>query len=291
MTNWSNHRDTLYQQITSLGQGSKRLISNPSGSVVISQASYGAFSGEGQDQPYAVFMLCVGGGGRTIRRNNGVLMDDDWCPGRAGFALPETAAEGFTPAMDALAIAFDIQDIPACHSGAIDLEELRPATRQLMDDALLSGLMLALLRNAESHGAASAFFDHGLSLLMHRVTQLLHSNHRQTRLSLNNAGRLDAAMAIIDHQMGSDLRVTDLAEACALDTKTFTRTFKRQTGYTPYQYLTFQRMKHARRLLIDNTPVTDTALQVGYANPAKFAAAFKHWMGRTPSQWKRDHHV
>ena len=289
MTNWSNHRDKLYQQLNSLGEGSNTLISNPSGSVVISQASYGAFSGIGRDRPYAVFMLCVGGGGRTVRKNNSVLLDDIWQPGRAGFALPESAAEGFTPAMDTLAIAFDIDDIPACHSGSINPEELRPATRQLLDDTLLTELMLALLRNAECHGAASAFFDHGVSLLIYRLTQLLQSQRYPTRITASNCGKLEAAMAMMDTRLDGDLRVTELAHACGLDAKTFTRTFKRQTGYTPYQYLTFQRMKLARLLLLNDTTVTETALRVGYSNPAKFAAAFKHWVGSLPSQWKHSH--
>ncbi len=286
--NWSIHRDELYQQLHSLGRGSNKLISNPTGSCVISQASYDTFKGKGNDQPYAVFMLCVGGGGRTVRSNNGFELDDVWRPGRVGFVLPETASEGFTPAMDTLAIAFDIEDIPACHSGAVDPETLRPATRQLIDDSLLSGLMLTLLRNAEYHGAASAFFDHGISLLIYRLTQLLNSQPKPAHWSANKLAKLNAAMEMIDQQLDGDLRITELAAACGLDTKTFTRTFKRQTGYTPYQYLTFQRMKQARILLQDNTPVTTAALQVGYSNPAKFAAVFKHWHGCQPSQWKRN---
>jgi len=46
-------------------------------------------------------------------------------------------------------------------------------------------------------------------------------------------------------------------------------------------------MKRAKELLRFGDSVTDTALAVGYANPAKFSAAFRRWVGMTPSAWKR----
>ncbi|HWV16928.1 MAG TPA: AraC family transcriptional regulator [Cellvibrio sp.] len=286
MANWITHRNSLFSRLASLGPGPNRLISNPSGSVVISQAQFNAFSGVGQAQPYAVLGLCVGGGGRTRKVNHQVHMNDVWRPGRVGLALPGPAAEGFSPQMDMLAIAFDINDIPACHSGKIAIEELQSAANQLIDDELISALMLALLSDAESHGAASAFFDHGLSLILHRLVSRSKSFSHRRHDPLPGPSRLTAVFDLIEQRLDEDLRVEELARLADVDARTLTRIFKRQTGYTPFQYLTVQRMAHAKILLRSNMSVTETATAVGYANPAKFAAAFRRWIGLTPNEWK-----
>jgi AraC family transcriptional regulator len=287
MTNWISHRNQLFARLSELGPGPNRLISNRSGSVVISQARFDAFSGVGQAQPYAVLGLCIGGGGRTRKLNAQVDMDDEWRLGRVGLALPGPAAEGVSPEMDMLAIAFNLDEVPACHSDDISIEELQHAANHLMDDELISTVMLALLQEAEAHGTASAFFDHGLSLVLHRIVSKARAQARSARESVVHH-RLNPVLELIDQRLDEDLRVAELAREANIDTRTFTRLFKRQTGYTPFQYLTAQRMKRAQALLQANVSVTETATAVGYANPAKFAAAFRRWVGCTPVEWKLD---
>lgn len=293
MANWITHRNQLFSRLSKLGPGPNRLISNPTGSVVISQAKFDAFAGVGQAQPYAVLGLCIGGGGRTYRVNPHMQMDDVWRPGRVGLALPGPAAEGVSPEMDMLAIAFNLDDIPACHSDNISIDALQQASQQLMDDELISTVMLALLQEAEAHGTASAFFDHGLSLVLHRIAAkaksaslVTHASIMQTPAMHIRQHRLEPVLELINQRLDEDLRVAELARAVDIDTRTFTRLFKRQTGYTPFQYLTAQRMSRAKVLLQSNVSVTETAASVGYANPAKFAAAFRRWVGCAPVEWK-----
>lgn len=56
---------------------------------------------------------------------------------------------------------------------------------------------------------------------------------------------------------------------------------------TPYAYLTWRRMEAAKQMLQAGQPVTGIALAVGYANPGKFAAAFRRVVGQAPSAWRR----
>jgi hypothetical protein len=59
-----------------LGKGTKTLISSASGSVVLSHARFDAFEGQGTEEPYAVLGMCMAGGGRTMKINKHVKMDD-----------------------------------------------------------------------------------------------------------------------------------------------------------------------------------------------------------------------
>ncbi len=282
---WSTHRDTLFNRLPSWGPGPKTLISSVSGSVVIYNSRLNAFEGEGNAQPYAVLGLCMAGGGRTQKENDLVRLDDVWRPGRVGLALPGPAAQGFTPSMDMLAIAFDLDDVPACHGKKLDIDDLRMAASQLFDDELVSAVLIALLRDAEAHGTSSAFFDHGLSLILHRLAT---RTNIITRSLTNTFKRCQLANVteVIESRLDEDLRVKELAEIQGLGTRTFTRMFKQEMGSTPYKYLTMRRMERAKLLLKSNTSVTSTASAVGYANPAKFAAAFRRWVGTSPSEWK-----
>ena len=78
---------------------------------------------------------------------------------------------------------------------------------------------------------------------------------------------------------------TELAQQVGLGTRTLQKGFKAVFGLTPFAYLTQQRMHQAEQLLRQpNCTVAEVANIVGYANPARFAAAFKRYFGRTPSE-------
>lgn len=285
MGNWANHRDALFNRIPSWGAGPNVLVSSASGSVVITHSRFDAFEGEGHAQPYTFLGLCMAGGGRTQKKSDFGQLDDVWQPGRVGLALPG-AAQGFSPSMDMLLIAFDLNDVPACHGKKLHAEDLHVAATQLFDDQLVSSVLIALLRDAEAHGAASAFFEHGLSLALHRLATRTNTNACLPHHYRFNQSRLTGIVDLIEARLDEDLRVKELASSLGIGTRTFTRMFKHETGFTPYRYLTIRRMERAKTLLKSNSSVTDTASAVGYANPAKFAAAFRRWVGMAPSEWK-----
>jgi hypothetical protein len=51
--------------------------------------------------------------------------------------------------MEMLGIAFNLNDIPACHGKKTSLEDLQQISSHLFDDELVSAIMIALLRDAE----------------------------------------------------------------------------------------------------------------------------------------------
>jgi len=286
MEDWSDNRDALHDRIHQLGSGPEVLISNPTGSVVISHGRYHAHEGVGEAMSYAVLGLCTGGGGRTRRESEQTCLDDVWRPNRAGLLLPGPAAQGFTPSMEMLTIAFNLNEIPACHGEKTTAADLVPITQQLIDDELIEAVMMALLRDAEAHGAASAFFDHGLSLILHQLGKRARTSRANNTPNHASRKALESSFELIESHLGDDLRVREMAAVAGIDTRTLTRLFKRETGYTPFQYLTRRRMARAKELLQAGESITNTALAVGYINPAKFSAAFRRWVGMTPSAWK-----
>ncbi|WP_093818460.1 helix-turn-helix domain-containing protein [Stenotrophomonas indicatrix] len=70
-----------------------------------------------------------------------------------------------------------------------------------------------------------------------------------------------------------------------MEPTTFSRALRAATGMPPYAYLTQHRMQWAQCALSAGQSVTDVALACGYANPSRFAAAFRRVAGCTPSAW------
>ncbi|MGO2011606.1 helix-turn-helix domain-containing protein [Pseudoalteromonas sp.] len=285
MNNGLNNRNAWHQQLPMFSKVVKTLISNPSGSIALCHCQFDAFVGNGSEQPYAILGMCITGGGRTKRITDKTKLDDIWRPGRLGLALPSPTAKGFTPAMEMLGIAFNLHELPACHGKKVTAEDLQQISNHLFNDELVSAIMIALLRDAEIHGGTSAFFEHGLSLALHHLV-----TKSTTCLTTKSASKLNHTFDYIEAHLGDDIRISELSAISGLNTKTLTRLFRQETGYTPYKYLTIRRMERAKELLALRTSITNIATTVGYANPAKFSAAFTRWVGCTPSLWKQQHH-
>lgn len=272
--------------------GSEFLSSNDSGSIVISHTSHAAFKGQGRDMPYLVISMCTQGGGHTQRKNKQIHFEDVWKPGKMGLMLPGPGASGFSPQMRSLGIALDPTFLTKLSYKTPALSLLKVVADSLFQDDLISAILIALLRCAEKQGVESEFFHNGVSLIIQRLFERAEQpTHITPAVDYREQGRLDDIYALIEHSLGDELQVKVLAQEAGLNLRTFTQQFKTETGYTPYQYLTYRRMEKAKTLLKDNSSVTDTASAVGYANPAKFAATFRRWVGLPPSDWQRSFHM
>ncbi len=285
MSGWLSRREETIHRYRRLSSSTGTLVTNAAGTVIVMHGHFPAFEGSGTASPYATLGLCTAGGGRARKYGPGFTVDDEWVPGKIGLALPDQPATGCAPAMSMLGIAFNIDDLPACHGAPISRDSLLPVANRLFNDPLAAWIMTSLWNDADAHGASSAFFDHGLSLLLHRLATLAESD--AVEAGPRGDGRLAGALAMIEQRLDEDLRVGDLAPLTGLDPRSFTRAFKRETGHTPFAWLTRRRMERARTLLREGSSVTEVAGAVGYANPAKFSAAFRRWVGCAPSEWLR----
>ncbi|WP_271273762.1 helix-turn-helix domain-containing protein [Aliamphritea hakodatensis] len=292
MESWSQHRERYIGRLKAFGSDRDVIISNTSGSTVVAHVNVNGVEvehadGRGAALAYTVLCLCTAGGGATLRKNDQCSLNDVWKPGRAGLILPGRAAVGYTPQMQSLTIAFDISEVPAFEGYKLTADDLHRVQGQLFDDELVASVMRALLHDAQVNGTFSSFFNHGLSLVIHRLLTLSKASGREAATRNLQDDPLASVLNMIDERLDEDLHVNELAASVDMEPITFTRLFKRQNGCTPYRYLTIRRMERAKVLLNAKVSVTETSLAVGYANPAKFASAFRRSTGVPPSEWKK----
>jgi len=78
-----------------------------------------------------------------------------------------------------------------------------------------------------------------------------------------------------------------LADDLGLSAPYFQRLFRRETGYTPLQYLNQYRMEQAKMLLAETKDSVETiARQVGIPNVKYFARLFRQINGASPREYR-----
>ena len=92
---------------------------------------------------------------------------------------------------------------------------------------------------------------------------------------------------MLEH-LAEDLTVEQLAEHAHLSPRTFARRFRAETGTTPLQWLTDQRILHARRLLEETAqPVETVADLVGFGSASVLRHHFSRRVGTTPLEYRK----
>lgn len=104
----------------------------------------------------------------------------------------------------------------------------------------------------------------------------------QRRLDLTRINRF------IHQHLADDLRVADLARLACLSEAHFSDCFRAQTGLSPWQYVKSQRLHAARQLVLQSRlPLTDIALQTGFANQSALSHAFRRSYGLSPRKLRQ----
>ena len=100
-------------------------------------------------------------------------------------------------------------------------------------------------------------------------------------------GIAEKITAYISEHFTEALTVSQLASLAGLSDYHFIRIFKRQTGFTPHEYVLNTRMNMARYLLKNSElSVKDICFSTGFSCESVFCNAFKRMEGMTPAQYR-----
>lgn len=100
-------------------------------------------------------------------------------------------------------------------------------------------------------------------------------------------GAVTEAIRYMHRNLHKPLSVQDAAAAAKLSPSHFSRVFKSQTGYSPYEYVVLRRIDEAKHLLA-STPlsVKEVAYRVGYNSEENFIHSFQKKVGVTPGAFR-----
>lgn len=140
----------------------------------------------------------------------------------------------------------------------------------------------------ESYGAGAA------TIVARRMVVPAHREGGQAQFIRTPVPQCDSATTLAPllrwaaEHLGEDLSVARLAAIARLSERTFARRFRAETGATPHQWVTDQRLLLAEELLeATDTPVEQVARRVGFGTAAVLRHHFAQARGTTPQQYRR----
>lgn len=100
--------------------------------------------------------------------------------------------------------------------------------------------------------------------------------------------KLKNALRYMQDNSSQKLSTMDISSHLGMSEGHFCRLFKQYFKRTPVEYLNYYRVNKAARLLRDTElKVLEVAMEVGFDNLSYFIGTFKHYMGATPSKYRR----
>jgi transcriptional regulator GlxA family with amidase domain len=110
----------------------------------------------------------------------------------------------------------------------------------------------------------------------------------QTPVATPSGDTLQPVLTWMQQHLDEELNVAVLARRAAMSPRTFARRFRAETGTTPHQWVTAQRLLLAEQLLEESeAPIDVVASRTGFGNAATLRHHFAQARGTTPQAYRR----
>ncbi|MGX2946683.1 helix-turn-helix domain-containing protein [Enterococcus alishanensis] len=107
---------------------------------------------------------------------------------------------------------------------------------------------------------------------------------------LQHQKRMQSLLNFVQENYMRELRLSEMAQAAHISISECTRSFKKFTDYSPYEYLLQYRIKKAaEKLLQTELTVEQIAIQTGFKDASSFIQAFKRRVGLTPLKYRKNY--
>lgn len=162
--------------------------------------------------------------------------------------------------------------------GQLDVERERP------DDRLVTQLL----------GEALALFEDDIGAARRRVADAFAiltscgADGKRPKHRMLSEWQIRRAEEYIRDNLGSCLRIDDVARSVSLSTSYFSRAFKRTIGVAYSEFVMKERLEMAKRMLLTSeAPIAEVALACGLADQSHLTRLFSRTEGLPPRAWRR----
>ena len=136
------------------------------------------------------------------------------------------------------------------------------------------------------------FVDHLAMVLATHVAHTYDGMRARAHAKISRLARWQERRAkeMLAANLTGGVTLADLAKACELSIRHFTRAFRGSTGTSPHGWLLQLRIEKAKSLLSSSGHLlVDIALECGFADQSHFTRTFQRSVGLSPGAWQRLH--
>lgn len=104
----------------------------------------------------------------------------------------------------------------------------------------------------------------------------------------NSINYIEESIKYIRSNYRKRISLKDISASVCMSPYHFSRIFKRETGYSPYEYVTMLRLNHAKTLLkTTDLSIKEISFECGFNSEMSFITAFKNHTKLTPTKFRR----
>ena len=150
-------------------------------------------------------------------------------------------------------------------------------------------MVLGELAQAAADGRSDIGLDEIGQVLASRFIKVVSGKARKAGLDSPRDRRRAVETALwIDANSHREIDLEDAATQAGISPFHFLRLFTGVLGVTPHQYLVRSRLRHAaRRLVFDDSGITDIAYDVGFGDLSNFVRTFHRAAGASPLRFRQ----
>lgn len=119
-------------------------------------------------------------------------------------------------------------------------------------------------------------------------TELLNPQSAKTKGEISYEDSVHKVKEYIAENLNENLTIKDLAKSVNMSASHFSRVFKQQTGFSPYDYILISRINRAKYLLqTTNMTIASVAYEVGFNSESNFIYYFTENEGISPGKFRK----
>ena len=121
-----------------------------------------------------------------------------------------------------------------------------------------------------------------------RIYEILKYLHGGSAQDARGASYIDEVSKYVSDNIGERISLDELSEVAALSSFHFSRRFKRDTGYSPIEYVNNRKLDYGKTLLIrTDLSISEIAEKTGFSLKG-FIKLFSHAEGKSPASWRKE---
>lgn len=170
------------------------------------------------------------------------------------------------------------------------LLEINPETGLRVVDPAVYQAKSWLNKTDENPSVALLIETKGIILQL--LSRFLHADKPANAQKSNVSSRFKDILLFIRNNIDKNISINELSVLAQMSNDHFTRSFKKETGTAPLEYINQKRIEKAQLLLVvTNLSVNEILVKTGFNSASYFIRVFKTTTGLTPLEYRKFHHV
>jgi AraC-like DNA-binding protein len=150
----------------------------------------------------------------------------------------------------------------------------------------VSGLEPIMTKMVNEYELEQPGYALSLRGLMMQAISIIFRQLIGSRLEFQRYGRIDPAIKSMQEDPGRNWSVSELADLCGYHPTHFAKLFKEEVGVAPKHYIIGERIKRAKRALLQGERLDTISQTLGFTSIHYFSHQFKKITGLSPTEFR-----